>query len=101
MCAGDHFVRWKPGMHALDPMDLSVRPVGATEEQAVTGHGGADYRPVDTFIDAILKDTSPLLDVYLAAELTAPAILAAESARQGGVLIDVPRFRPQLPSETT
>jgi hypothetical protein len=33
------------------------------------------------------------MDVYRAVETAAPAILAAKSAREGGILIEVPDFR--------
>ena len=56
-------------------------------------HGGADYYPILYFVEAILNDTTPPMDVYKAVETAAPAIMAAESARQGGVLLDVPDFR--------
>lgn len=56
-------------------------------------HGGADYYPIMHFVDAILNDTTPLMDVYKAVETAAPAIKAAESARKGGILLEVPDFR--------
>lgn len=57
------------------------------------GHGGADLHPMIYFVDAILNDTTPPMDVYKAVETAAPAIKAAESARKGGILLDVPDFR--------
>ena len=39
------------------------------------------------------NDKTPPMDVYKAVECAAPAILAAQSARQGGILIPVPDFR--------
>ena len=92
-CVSDRFHVWHPGMDSFEDMDLSTVPLHATDTESATGHGGADYRPVDTFIRSIIEDTNPPLDVYLTAELTAPAIIAAESARQGGVLLEVPSFR--------
>ncbi len=56
-------------------------------------HGGADYYPLLYFVEAIQNDTQPPMDVYLAVETAAPAILAVESAKRGGVLLDVPDFR--------
>ncbi len=56
-------------------------------------HGGADYYPLMHFIDAINHDTTPPMDVYTAVETAAPAILAAQSCEQGGVLLEVPDFR--------
>ncbi len=58
-----------------------------------TTHGGADFYPIATFVDAIINDKMPPMDVYLAVESAAPAILAAESAERGGVMLDVPDFR--------
>lgn len=56
-------------------------------------HGGADYYPIYHFMDSILNDKTPPMDVYRAVETAAPAILAAESARRGGEMIEVPDFR--------
>lgn len=56
-------------------------------------HGGADYYPLMYFVDAIQNDKTPPMDVYKAVETAAPAILAAQSCEQGGVLLEVPDFR--------
>lgn len=58
-----------------------------------SGHGGADFYPIMYFVDAILNDKTPPLDVFKTVETAAPAILAAESARKGGVMLEVPDFR--------
>jgi len=92
-CPTDTFRVWRRGMDTFQNEDLSLTPLDADTAQAQTGHGGADYKPVDTFIRAVLDDTPPPLDAVLAAEITAPAILAAESARKGGALLEVPDFR--------
>ena len=65
----------------------------APEEFRHAGHGGADYYPIYYFVDAILNDKTPPMDVYRAVETAAPAILARESANRGGVLLEVPDFR--------
>ena len=65
----------------------------APEHVRNAGHGGIDYYPIDAFISAIVNDTTPAMDVYKAVETAAPAILAVESASQGGVLLEVPDFR--------
>ena len=92
-CRDDGFRVWRPGMATYGDMDLSTTPLEADRMQAESGHGGADFKPVDAFVQAILEDTEPSVDARLAAGITAPAILAAESARQGGVLLGVPDFR--------
>lgn len=65
----------------------------SAEEFKRAAHGGADYYPMYYFADAILNDKTPPMDVYLAVETAAPAILAAESARKGGIKLEVPDFR--------
>ena len=57
-------------------------------------HGGTDFYPIQTFVDAIVNDTTPAMDVYLAVESAAPAIMAAQSSEQGGALLEIPDFRP-------
>ncbi len=65
----------------------------APEEFRGAMHGGADYYPIWYFMDAILNDKTPPMDVFRAVETAAPAILAAESARRGGIQLEVPDFR--------
>ncbi|MDD5679519.1 MAG: Gfo/Idh/MocA family oxidoreductase [Kiritimatiellae bacterium] len=89
----DGFRLWKQGMTIYQEMDWSPAPLAAGTLQAKSGHGGADFKPVDTFIRSILDNTPLPMDVYTAVETAAPAILAVESARQGGALIAVPDFR--------
>lgn len=57
------------------------------------GHGGIDYAPIHSFAEAILNDTTPVMDVFKAVETAAPAIMAAESANRGGIQLTVPDFR--------
>ena len=92
-CKDDGFRVWRQGMDSYETMDVSVTPLEAGPEEIQSGHGGSDWRPVESFIRAIVTDTTPAMDVYLTVEMTAPAILAAESGRQGGVALDVPDFR--------
>lgn len=65
----------------------------ASDEFKRALHGGADYYPMYYFADSILNDKTPPMDIYKAVETAAPAILAAESARQGGIRLEVPDFR--------
>ncbi len=91
----DTYRAWRRGMDAFETSNVSSIPIGATEEEQKTGHGGTDFKPVDTFIRAIVDDTVPPMDVYRSVETAAPAILAAESANQGGALLEVPNFRTE------
>jgi hypothetical protein len=64
------------------------------DEARQSGHGGLDYYPVATFVQSVLKDEPSAMDVYQAADTAAPAILAAASAAQGSVCLEIPDFRP-------
>lgn len=63
-------------------------------EALQSGHAGTDYWPVRHFVDAVVNDTTPEMDVYRAAECAAPAIIAAKSAENAGRRMEVPDFRP-------
>lgn len=64
------------------------------EEARFSGHGGADYYPIHLFAEHILHGAPSDMDVYLAAESAAPAIIAAQSAEQNSIKLEVPDFRP-------
>lgn len=71
-------------------------PATTAAEVLSSGHGGSDFWPVRYFVDSILNDTAPEMDVYKAAECAAPAIIAAQSAEQDGVRLEIPDFRPGI-----
>lgn len=54
------------------------------------GHGGADKKMVLDFVKCILEDTKPPIDVDMGIAISLPGIIATESARQGGVLLEIP-----------
>jgi len=70
-------------------------PAATPAEALASGHEGADYWPIRYFVDAVLKDATPEMDVYRAAESAAPAIVAARSAELDGRRLEVPDFRPR------
>jgi predicted dehydrogenase len=61
-------------------------------EDASTGHGGADRKMLADFISCVAEGRTPVLDVDFAINMSLPGILAHESAVQGGVPIEIPRF---------
>ena len=56
------------------------------------GHGGADAKMIESFIDCIINDTKPPIDVDLGLNITIPGILAHESMKQGGKTLQIPQF---------
>lgn len=57
------------------------------------GHGGGDYFEVRDFVDSILHDTQPPIDVFTALDFTVPGLVSEESINHGGVPLPVPDFR--------
>lgn len=55
-------------------------------------HGGADTKMVKDFIKCIVEDTKPRVDVDLAINMALPGMIASESARRGGLLMEIPEI---------
>ena len=54
------------------------------------GHYGAHYFLVDDFVKAVLTGKLPPVHAWAAARYTIPGLVAHESAKAGGVLLEVP-----------
>lgn len=59
-----------------------------------SGHDGSHPFITHEFIDALLHDRQPAVNVYEAIAYTAPGIIAHQSALQGGIQLPVPNFDP-------
>ena len=55
-------------------------------------HGGADLKMMRAFIKCIIEDTAPPIDIDLGIKMTLPGIIAAESAKNGGQLMEIPEI---------
>jgi len=56
-------------------------------------HGPAENRVASEFIESILNNTTPSIDVYRAMDYTVPGICAHLSAQKGGEIVSVPDLR--------
>lgn len=61
------------------------------KEKAI-GWGG-EWRMLNSFLEALRRDTKPPIDVYEAMDYTVPGIIARESAERGGVRLEIPNLR--------
>ncbi len=52
-----------------------------------------EYFKVRDFIDSIINDTTPPIDVYTAMDFTVPGLVSEESITNGGTPVEVPDFR--------
>lgn len=57
-----------------------------------SGHHGSHTFLAHEFIDALLNERKPLIDVHEALAYTVPGIIAHESALRGGELLKIPQF---------
>ena len=58
----------------------------------MTGHGGSHVFLTHEFIDALVNQRRPAIDVYEAVAYTAPGIVAHQSALRGGEQMNIPGF---------
>ena len=65
----------------------------APDSAGVGGHGTCEYYMVKDFIESVLNDTNPPIDVYRGLDFTLPGFCAHISAEQGGKVIEIPDFR--------
>jgi hypothetical protein len=60
------------------------------------GHGGSHGPLANDFIESILEDRRPLVDVYQALAMTVPGVIAHQSALKDGETLKVPQYnRPK------
>ena len=56
------------------------------------GHGGSHGYLMSEFVDAILRDRKPLVDVTQALNMTVAGIVAHQSALKDGELLKIPQY---------
>lgn len=74
----------KIATHSSDP--------NATEEMKLGGHGSCEFYLIDHFLDAIIEDKKPALDIVKALDMTIPGLIAHDCAMEGGVWKNMPDF---------
>ncbi|MBP9989114.1 MAG: hypothetical protein KBT46_06405, partial [Ruminococcus sp.] len=57
------------------------------------GHGGADSIMFADFVDCVLENKKPVLDVDFAIKMSLPGIIASQSAEQNGVNLEIPDIK--------
>jgi predicted dehydrogenase len=76
-----------PGTN-LVPLEIPVTTKFPGEQG--DAHGGADIKMARDFVECILNDTKPRVDIDLAINMALPGMIAVESARRGGELMEIP-----------
>jgi predicted dehydrogenase len=79
-----------------EPVDAYVDkflPERYREVAAGAGHGGTDTWPVRDFLDAVVADRTPELDIYAALDMTLPGLVSESSFYEHGAWRSVPNPR--------
>jgi hypothetical protein len=79
----------KPPPGASPPQPAALPP-----GMPAGGHGGSHGPLTHEFVTALVEDREPAIDVYEALAMTAPGIVAHQSALKGGQQLKVPSFDP-------
>jgi predicted dehydrogenase len=77
------------GLHALTPISVRESRPELADAPGVGEHGGADYVMLRNFADCITQGAKPAAGVREALAMTLPGLYAADSARQGGALVEI------------
>lgn len=56
------------------------------------GHGGADLMMMKAFVQCIIDDTEPPIDVDFGIQMTIPGLIAHKSAEMGGAVLEIPEI---------
>ncbi len=84
------------GWHSLWEFEAEFMPDiwrNPPEEALRAGHGGGDYFEIREFVDCIINDTKPPVDVYEALDMTVPGLVSELSINKGSIPVPVPDFR--------
>ena len=65
-------------------------PIKASRGKAAEGHGGADALMIRDFIKCLVEDTKPPIDVDMGIKISLPGIIANQSAKLDGQLLEIP-----------
>ena len=86
------FVRKLPKMEEYDQPKWWQTDMLPESLRSDSGHGGSHVFIVHEFIDALVNERAPAVDVYEALAYTAPGIIAHQSALAAGEHMKIPNF---------
>ncbi len=75
-----------PNTHSEVVLPMNDAYVGADER----GHGGADPKMLDAFVDCVINDKKPPLDIEFGIHIALPGILGEQSFKENGKTIKMP-----------
>ncbi len=84
--------RWRP-FSDFEAEFLPDRWKNPPEEALKADDVSGEYFELRDFVDSILHDTHPPMDVYDAMDFTVPGLVSEQSIAKGGMPVEVPNFR--------
>lgn len=75
-----------PNTHA----EIEIPITTGFPDASKVGHGGADIKMLEAFVDCILKDEKPPLDIEFGINIAIPGLLAEASYENGGKTYEMP-----------
>ena len=82
-----------PNLHGMVRFPLNNDHTNVPPEARLGGHGTSEYFMLRDFVDCIVHDTKPAIDIHDAMDFTVPGLCAHISAENGGKPVDIPDFR--------
>ena len=73
-------------------LEVAASDKNAPPEAYLGGHGTSEYYLALDFINSIINDTTPPIDIVRALDMSVPGLIAHEAAKEGGVWKDIPIF---------
>jgi hypothetical protein len=87
----NHVYQWNSPSPIQDA-EFSRLPKEYSDEKLPNGHMASHQLLIDDFCTAAYHGRMPRVNAWLAARFTVPGLVAHESAKLGGALLDVPDF---------
>ncbi|MGI6137842.1 MAG: Gfo/Idh/MocA family protein [Candidatus Hydrogenedentales bacterium] len=78
------------GIEDISGIELNKPPLPPTVKAG--GHGGSHGYLGDEYVNAILEERLPLVDIITALNTTVSGVVAHQSALQGGALLKIPQY---------
>lgn len=89
----DKSVAYFKGSGGMTELPYTRNHPQAPDSATIGGHGTCEYFMIRAFIESIVNDTTPPIDVYRGLDFSVPGLCAHISAQQGGKIVDIPDFR--------
>lgn len=82
-----------PNLHGMVKFPLGNTHTRVPAAATLGGHGTSEYFMIKGFVDSIVNDTKPPIDIFDAMDFTVPGLCAHISAENGSQPMEIPDFR--------